>query len=82
VGRIAPTVFIVDDSPEIRMSLCRLLLAAGYQVRAFESAEGFLERHDVDAPGCLLLDISLPGLSGTELQRELARSANELPLFS
>jgi FixJ family two-component response regulator len=80
VGRIAPTVFIVDDSPEIRMSLCRLILAAGYQVRAFESAEGFLERHDVDAPGCLLLDISLPGLSGTELQRELARSANELPI--
>jgi FixJ family two-component response regulator len=80
MGQVAPTVFIVDDAAEIRNSLSRLLAAAGYQVRAFESAEGFLEQHDADVPGCLLLDIGLPGLSGTELQRALAGSANPLPI--
>jgi FixJ family two-component response regulator len=77
---VAPTVLIVDDAPEIRASLSRLLAAAGYPLRAFESAESFLEQHDVDVPGCLLLDIGLPGLSGTELQRALAGSANPLPI--
>jgi FixJ family two-component response regulator len=80
MGQVAPTVFIVDDAPEIRASLARLLAAAGYPLRAFESAETFLEQHDVDVPGCLLLDIGLPGLSGTELQRALAGSANPLPI--
>src|ERR1700735_1726775 len=80
MGQAAPTVFIVDDAPEIRASLSRLLGAAGYGLRAFESAESFLEQHDIDVPGCLLLDIGLPGLSGTELQRALAGSANPLPI--
>jgi FixJ family two-component response regulator len=80
MGQVAPTVFIVDDAPEIRASLSRLLGAAGYGLRAFESAESFLDRHDVDVPGCLLLDIGLPGLSGTDLQRALAGSAHPLPI--
>src|ERR1700691_1255596 len=67
----AATVFIVDDAPEVRTALARLLSSAGHEVRSFESAERFLTEHDADAPGCLLLDYFMPGLSGLELQREL-----------
>jgi FixJ family two-component response regulator len=75
-----PTVFIVDDVRELRTSLSRLLSAANYQVRSFESAERFLAEHDVDAPGCLLLDYYMPGLSGLELQRELTNSKCTRPI--
>ena len=68
------TVFIVDDAREVRTGLSRLLGAAGYQVRAFESAASFLQEHDTELPGCLLLDICMPGLSGLDLQRTLADS--------
>jgi FixJ family two-component response regulator len=63
------TVFIVDDCAAIRTALSRLLSAAGYEVQSFESAERFLDDQDDEAPGCLLLDICMPGLSGLELQR-------------
>jgi FixJ family two-component response regulator len=75
-----PTVFIVDDAPEVRTAVSHLLSAADYQVRSFESAERFLAAHDVDAPGCLLLDYYMPGLSGLELQRELIRSKCARPI--
>ena len=58
----AGTVFIVNDAREIRTEV--LLAAAGYEVRAFESAEHFLEKQDCEAAGCLLLDLCLPGMSG------------------
>jgi FixJ family two-component response regulator len=74
------TVFIVDDEREVRAALSRLFAAAGYQVQAFESAHRFLEAHDPDAPGCLLLDVCLPGLSGIELQRSLAGSPRTRPI--
>jgi RNA polymerase sigma factor (sigma-70 family) len=74
------TVFIVEDAPQVRKALSRVLAATGYQVRAFESAESFLGAQCADAPGCLLLDISLPGLSGIQLQRALARSMSTLPI--
>jgi len=77
----APTVFVVDDAPEIRTSLSRLLAAAGHIVQVFESAGQFLHEHDVDAPGCLLLDICLPGLSGMELQRALVGSPMARPII-
>jgi len=76
----AQTVFIVDDAPEVRKSLSRLVAAAGYQVRAFESAEGFLAEYDGDAEGCLLLDIFMPGLNGIELQQELRGFPHALPI--
>jgi FixJ family two-component response regulator len=75
----APTVFIVDDAREVRLGLSRLLSAAGYSVRAFESAERFLEEQDAETPGCLLLDVCLPGLSGLELQRALVGSSCARP---
>src|ERR1700721_3726278 len=68
-----PTVFIVEDSPEVRGALVRILSVGGYAVRTFDSAELFLEQCDTSAPGCLLLDFCLPGLSGLELQSELQR---------
>ncbi len=77
----APTVFIVDDAPKIRTALSCLLAAAGYQVRAFESAECFLEERDCEGPGCLLLDFYLPGLSGLDLQRSLIGSARARPII-
>jgi FixJ family two-component response regulator len=65
------TVFVIDDEPAVCRALSRMLTAAGYEVRAFESAEGFLAEGHAEAPGCLLLDICLPGLDGMELQRSL-----------
>lgn len=74
------TVFIVDDDREVRTALSRLLAAAGYPVRAFESAARFLNEQDADTPGCLLLDVCLPGLSGMELQRSLIGSPTARPI--
>jgi FixJ family two-component response regulator len=74
------TVFIVDDAREVRNSLSRLLNTAGYRIQAFESAETFLRGQHRDAHGCLLLDISLPGLSGMELQRQLVDSPYARPI--
>jgi FixJ family two-component response regulator len=77
----APTVFVVDDSREVRTALSRVLSAAGYPVRSFESAERFLEEQDSEAPGCLLLDLCMPGLSGVELQHALAKSKRSRPII-
>jgi FixJ family two-component response regulator len=76
----AQTVFVVDDTRELRVAVSRLLGTAGYRVRSFESAERFLEEHDGETPGCLLLDICMPGMSGLEVQRSLAASAPSRPI--
>ena len=76
----AQTVFIVDDSREVRVGLSRLLTAAGYRVRAFESAEDFLAEQDAEDAGCLLLDVCMPNLSGLELQRALTCSRSARPI--
>jgi FixJ family two-component response regulator len=77
---IAGTVFIVDDVQDVRTALARLLTTADYSVRSFESAEQFLQEQDGAEPGCLLLDIGLPGLSGIELQRTLFESPHARPI--
>ena len=77
---VVGTVFIVDDAREVRMGLSRVLGAAGYPVRSFESAGLFLDQQDDETPGCLLLDVCMPGLSGLELQRALAGSPNARPI--
>jgi len=74
-------VFIVDDAREIRIALTRLLEVAGYHARAFESAEQFLEQQDCEVPGCLLLDIGMPGMSGIDLQRALIGSKRARPII-
>jgi len=70
----------VDDDCNVRTAVSRLLAVAGYQVRAFESAERFLGEQDADSPGCLLLDVWLPDLSGIELQHALNGSPQARPI--
>jgi FixJ family two-component response regulator len=74
------TVFVIDDDSSVRRAISNLLVASGYQVRSFESAELFLAEEDLDSPGCLLLDVCLSGLSGMELQRVLAVSSHMRPI--
>lgn len=73
-----PTVFLVDDDGPVLSALSRLLRAKGFLVQAFESAEGLLEHWSPDVPGCLVLDVSLPGLDGLALQRRLAEAGHAL----
>lgn len=76
----APTVYLVDDDPDLRKALQRLLQSAGLQVAAFASAQEFLQDHARVGPGCLVLDLAMPGLNGLQLQRELERRASPLPI--
>ena len=69
-----PIVFAIDDDPSMREALSRLFRSIGMRARIFVSAEEFLEFERPDAPACVVLDVRLPGLSGLELQRELADS--------
>jgi len=74
-------LFVVDDDAAMRRSLAYLFDSAGWKVEAFESARDFLQRYDGHAPGCLLLDVRMPLMSGLELQQELARHAISLPVI-
>jgi FixJ family two-component response regulator len=76
-----PTVYLVDDDPGVRRTAKELIESIGLRVQAFGSAREFLEAQRADAPGCLVLDIRLPGLSGLELQRELAKTSSPLPII-
>jgi FixJ family two-component response regulator len=76
----APTVYLVDDDASVLRGLGRLLAAAGLKVAAFDSPREFLERLDPTAPGCLILDVAMPELSGPELQQALAARRSELPI--
>jgi FixJ family two-component response regulator len=80
MDRAQATVFVVVDAQEVRIGLSGPLAAAGYQVRSFESAERFLEEPDAEIPGCLLLDVYLPGLGGLDLQRALEGSPCARPI--
>ena len=74
-------VFVVDDDPSMRDSLRRLITSVGFKVEVFASARAFLDASRPDAPGCLVLDVRLPGLSGLDLQRELLETDAELPII-
>jgi FixJ family two-component response regulator len=76
-----PIVFVVDDDPSIRDALTSLLRSVGLRVETFGSAREFLTRPPPDAPGCLVLDVRLPGLSGLDLQRELAAAQITMPII-
>jgi FixJ family two-component response regulator len=73
-------VHLVDDDASLRSALQRLLTAAGYRVQAYASAGEFLLEPPADAPGCLLLDLHMPGPSGLELQEALERHGLRLPV--
>ena len=74
-----PTVFVVDDDRAMRDSLSWLLDSVGLRVRSYATAAEFLADHDPAQPGCLVLDVRMPGMSGLDLQAELARRGVELP---
>lgn len=77
------TVFLVDDDTSVRKALTRLIKSAGYEVQAFASARDFLDYWRVgdEGPGCLVLDVRMPGLSGLDLQHELQSVNALLPLI-
>jgi len=73
-------VFVVDDDAAMRHSLEDLMRSVGLQVEGFPSAQEFLRRKRPDVPGCLVLDVRLPGLSGLDLQKRMIHSAMEIPI--
>jgi DNA-binding NtrC family response regulator len=81
MNRVDPPVCIVDDDFSIRESVQSLLRSAGIQVETYGSATEFLARADTEPPGCLVLDVDLPGFSGLELQRELSRTEVDIPII-
>jgi len=78
---IKPTVHIVDDDTSFLSAISRLLRASGFSVKTFLSASEFLAQRDVDAAGCVLADLQMPGMNGFDLQLALARTRNPLPLL-
>jgi two-component system response regulator FixJ len=74
-----PTVFVVDDDAAVRDSVGELVRSVGISARLFASAQEFLDAYDPNAPGCLVLDLRLPGMSGLELHRELVGRGIETP---
>ena len=73
-------VFIIDDDASVCKALARLLSASGYATEVFHSADDYLEREPYAGIGCLVLDIRMPGLSGTDLQIHLNSQHNDLPV--
>ena len=75
-----PAIRVVDDDASWRQSVTRLLAASGYEVMPYESAEQFLQADDCSTPGCILLDVRMPSVSGLQLQRSLAAQSHALPI--
>lgn len=76
-----PTVFIVDDEEAVRDSLQWLLESSGLSVALFDSAEAFLSSYKPDQPGCLVVDVRMPGMSGLELQERLVEQHYSIPVI-
>ena len=75
------TVYVVDDEADMLKALERLLGAAGFSVETFSSPEQFLAQHDDMAPGCIVLDLALPGRNGLQLQQALQAQGSSLPII-
>ncbi len=76
-----PTVYIVDDDPSALKGLTRLINAAGFNSESFESAKDFLASGNLLGPGCVVLDVQMPEMTGPELQEELCRSEYCMPII-
>jgi FixJ family two-component response regulator len=77
----APTIYVVDDDDGMRRALDTLLGTVGYKTAVFSRPSEFLVNYKLDAPGCLVLDIRMPGMSGLELQQHLNRMGSMLPVI-
>jgi len=76
-----PTVFVVDDDDDVRESIAELMRSAGLRVETFATAQAFLCRERGEGPSCLVLDLQLPGMSGLEVQSELAGAGDSMPII-
>jgi len=81
MSHIKQTVFIVDDDPAVLKGLSRLLNSAGLRVKTFPSSQDFLNYFIPNTPGCLVLDVAMPGLNGLELQKTLAAKGSAIPII-
>ncbi len=77
----APIVRVVDDDVSFLTAVARMLRASGFVVKAFASAAEFLARPELDVPGCVLVDLQMPGLSGLDLQEALGKAGRALPVI-
>ena len=77
MNTVDATVFVVDDDTAFLTALTRLLRSAGFAVRSFSSSRAFLDQHDPETPGCIVLDVAMPDLNGLELQAALAAAGCE-----
>ncbi|MHC4205359.1 MAG: response regulator [Planctomycetota bacterium] len=76
-----PVVFIIDDDESVCRALRRLIKSVGYNVRTFTSAKDFLNQGCQNMPGCLILDVKMPGMGGLELQDKLVESGSRMPII-
>src|SRR5208283_4205577 len=74
-------VYVVDDDPSVREAVEGLVRSAGFSAKTFPSAQDFLASAPTEVPSCLVLDVELPGLSGLDLQQELARADVPIPII-
>jgi len=81
VNASVPIVRIVDDDASFLTAVARMLRASGFAVKTFDSAAEFLVRPELDVPGCVLVDLQMPGLSGLDLQEALAKEGHRLPVI-
>ena len=78
---VSSTVFVVDDDQSVREALSSLIRSIGLNVETYASAHEYLRRSPPQSPACLVLDVRMPGLSGLDLQLELAKQAREIPII-
>ena len=81
MGNADPSVLLIDDDPEFRDSVARLLRTVGLHTREFSSVPDFLRADPPEGPTCLVLDVRMPGRSGLELQRDLAAAKRQVPII-
>jgi FixJ family two-component response regulator len=80
-GNDTPVVYVVDDDPSIREALVDLFLSVRTEAQAFESAHDLLDKADLKRPGCILLDVRLPGANGLDFQLYLEKLGNQMPII-
>jgi FixJ family two-component response regulator len=76
----APIVYLVDDDPSVLKALTRLLVAEGFETRSFASPQKFLSKHDPGIPGCVILDVAMPEISGLHLQELMTKTGHARPI--